>query len=383
MIFEERYRILLSACQDIRRHRERLAKPNLVGQILAEIGMDVPSDVLLAHIVAEALLRRVDRNLLAGKNIYLQQFEISQIDLFSLLPRAYPHVPQSHAIANQYLAHALRQTSAPALLDVGVGKGSQVIALLRTLAADPGRLTRLRVVAVDPNTQHLTEATASIRGMQPDLPFAVEVLPLRALIEQCEAPQLQATVAGASAVAINAAYTLHHTFHAPNDLEQRTQVLRRLGTLRPRVLTLIEPSANHDTEQLPKRVHSVWEHFGTVFDLIDRSDASPIEKFAIKEKFFGREVRDILGTSDTFRCERHEPYESWLLRLTKAGMRPYVMRPEGLEGADPGPCEGPGLRITLPDHCSVSVREGLVRLGYRGVPLIAVFAYSCPEGGAS
>lgn len=376
MIFEERYRVVLSACQDIRRHRERLAKPVLAAQVLAEVGVDAPSDVLLAHMIAEALLRRVDRNLLAGKNIYLQQFETSQIDLFSLLPRAYPHVPQSHGIANQFLAHALREAPSAALLDVGAGKGAQAAALLRALAAEPGRLKRLRVVALDASGQNLSEATAALRGLMPDLPFAVEVLPLRAMIERCEAPQLQATLGHADVVAINAAYTLHHTTHAPNDPEQRTAVLRRLAALRPRVFTLIEPSANHDTEQLPRRVHSCWEHFGTVFDLIDRSDASPIEKFAIKEKFFGREIRDILGTSDTFRSERHEPYESWLLRLTKAGLRPYA--PEAL-----GTHAWPGLGITLPEYCSVSVRDGLVRLGYRGVPLIAVFAYSCPVGGAS
>ncbi|MBL9099718.1 MAG: GAI protein2C [Myxococcales bacterium] len=365
MIFEERYKILLSACQDIRRHRERQAKPVMADQILAEVGMDVPSESLLSHMIAEALLLRVDRNLLMGKNIYLQRYDISQIDLFGLLPRAIPHVPQSYAIANQYLAQALRPLAAAALIDIGIGKGAQVVDLLRELAREPGRLRRLRVVALDPSAANLAEAAAVISGLQPELPFQVDVLSLRALIEQCDAAMLRAAAGDVEATVINAAYALHHTRHAASDTEARTAVLRRLAVLQPRVFTLVEPSANHDTDQLTRRVHSCWEHFGSVFDLIDRSTATPLEKFAIKEKFFGREVRDILGTSDALRCERHEPYESWLLRLTKAGLRPFP---------------GVDLTVALPDYCSAIVREGLVRLCYRGVPLIAVFAYRSPEG---
>jgi hypothetical protein len=364
MIFDDRYKIILSACQDLRRRREQLVGPVIAGQILGAVDMDVPSDRLLSHIVAEALLRRVDRELLPGKNIYLQSFEIAQIDLFDVARRLIPQIPQSYAIANQHLASALRGLETAALLEIGAGKGSQLLALLRVLAAAPGRLQHLRIVALEPAGASLLEAQAAIEALAPSLPFGVEVRPLRVLFERCPVPLLQDAIGGVDGLAINAAFTLHHTGHAPGEQELRTQLLRQLAGLRPRVLTLIEPNANHDTEVLTRRVHSCWEHFGTVFDLIDQSDGTPLEKFAIKEVFFGREVRDILGTSDVFRCERHEPYESWLLRLTKAGLRP---------------ASGIDLSITLPDYCWAIVREGLVRLGYQGVPLIAVFAYRSPE----
>ena len=67
------------------------------------------------------------------------------------------------------------------------------------------------------------------------------------------------------------------------------------------------------------------------------------------------------GTSDAFRCERHETVDSWLLRLVKSGWEPY---------GDLGTID-----MTLPTYCSASVDDGLVRLGYRGLPLLAVFAY--------
>ena len=367
MIFEDRYKIILSACQDLRRHREQLVGPVITGQLLEEVDEDVPNELLLSHIVAEALLHRLDRRLLDGKNIYLQRFEVAQIDLFDLLRKAIPVLPQAYAIANQYLVHALRGLESAALLDIGIGKGAQVVTILRALAAEPGALRRLRVVALDPSASNLAEAKSAIEAavsLMPGLPFTVEIAQLRGLIERWEPAALQHTVGVVDGVVINAAYALHHTTHPPNDQQARTDLLRRLAGLRPRVFTLVEPNANHDTELLTRRVHSCWQHFGAVFDLVDRSDATPLEKLAIKDKFFGREVRDILGTSDTFRCERHEPYESWLLRLTKAGFKSHPAIP---------------LDIALPDYCWAIEREGLVRLGFRDQALIAVFAYRCLE----
>lgn len=360
MLYEDRYKLILSACQDIRRHREHVAKPVIAGQLLDAVDVDVPSDALLSHIVAESLLRRIDQNLLTGRNLYLQPETRAQIDLFSLLPRAIPAVPQGYAIANQYLLGMFRAERTPALLEIGIGKGTQVITLLRALAADPGRAERVRVVALDPNQRVLMAAAEAIAELRPELPFEVEIYPIAKLVESCDdADFSRIEELSGGALAVNAAYTLHHT--ARRDAESRTRLLGRLRALRPQVFTLVEPSSDHDTEHLTKRMHHCWQHFAAVFELVDRSDASPDEKFAIKEGFFGREVRDILGTSDAFRCERHEPLESWLLRLKKSGFVPHP------------PIE---LCFELPEYCGATIGSGLVRLLYAGVPIVAVFAYS-------
>lgn len=363
MLYEDRYKLILAACQDIRRRREQVAKSVIASQLLDELDVDVPSDALLSHIVAESLLRRIDRNLLSGRNLYLQSETRAQIDLFSLLQRAIPAVPQGYAIANQYLASAMRPFKRPALLEIGIGKGGQVVSLLRALARDPGEIERVRIIALDPNRTVLTEALAAIDEIRPELPFAIELYPLVKLIEVCE----DADYAGFEELAegslsINAAYTLHHTAH--RDAEMRTRLLRSLRGLKPRAFTLVEPSSDHDTEHLTRRMHHCWQHFSSVFELVDRSDASPDEKFAIKEGFFGREVRDILGTSDAFRCERHETLESWLLRLKKAGFLPHASI---------------DIEVDLPEYCRATHSSGLVRLSYKGVPIIAVFAYTGEE----
>ena len=98
MIFERRYQTFLSACQDIVRRRERLAKPVIGDLLLQEVDASVPNHALISHIMAEALLRRIDRNLVEAKNIYLQRFEISQIDLFYLMTKGNPLVAESHEL---------------------------------------------------------------------------------------------------------------------------------------------------------------------------------------------------------------------------------------------------------------------------------------------
>jgi hypothetical protein len=360
MLYEDRYKVILAACQDIRRHREQVAKPELASLLLDAVDADVPSDALLSHIVAESLLRRIDRNLLSGKNLYLEPETRTQIDLFGLLQRAIPAVPQGYAIANQYLLHAMRMSRTPALLEIGIGKGTQVVALLRALARDPGAVERVRIIALDPNQAVLVEAAAAIEAARPHLPFAVEIYPFAKLVEACDdADYARFAELGEDSLTINAAYTLHHTVRS--DAESRTRLLAKLRGLGPKVFTLVEPSSDHDTEHLAKRMHHCWQHFSAVFEMVDRSDASAQEKFSIKAGFFGREVRDILGTCDALRSERHEPLESWLLRLKKSGFSPH---------------EKIDLEIELPTWCGAQISSGLVRLSYVGVPIVAVFACS-------
>ena len=361
MLYEDRYKLILTACQDIRRHREQLAKPELASQLLHALDRDVPNDALLSLIVAESLLRRIDRNLLSGRNLYLYQPEQrSQIDLFDLLRRAIPAVPQGYAVANQYQLHSLRAARRPALLEIGIGKGAQVLELLSELARDPGQVERIRIIALDPNRDVLAESTEAIERMRATLPFEVEVYPLATLVERCDDDDYARFFElGEGALTVNAAFTLHHTVRSDN--ESRTRLLARLRSLRPKVFTLVEPNSDHDTEHLTRRMHHCWQHFASIFELVDHSDASADEKFAIKEGFFGREVRDILGTCDALRSERHEALESWLLRLKKASFVPHEKIALDFDA--------------LPAYCEATSSLGLVRLSYRGVPIVAVFAY--------
>ena len=362
MIFESVYDGLRDACQNFDLRRERLAKHAIEKWLEPQVGPSLPSDRLISHIIADAMLSRMDRRLVEAKNIYLESFDISQIELFYAMTKGYPQVPKAHDIANQYLCHELSLHEKASFVEIGIGRGVQVKGVIDRLAKNPGKLRELDVIAIDPDVENLASSKALLSSL-PDLPFRFRLHQKQGFLERFDRSDFEDLAATAGkTVVMNSAYTIHHTVHPIGNSSLRTDLFGALRkTFAPRLFTLVEPSANHDTEHLGTRLRSCFEHFGTVFDLIDRSALGAEEKFVIKEKFFGREIRDIFGTSDAFRCERHETVDSWLLRLVKSGWEPY-----GELGT---------IDMTLPTYCSASVDDGLVRLGYRGLPLLAVFAY--------
>jgi len=362
MIYESSYEGLREACRNFDLRRERLAKGAIERWLEPTVGPGLSSDKLLSHIIADAMLSRMDKRLVESKNIYLESFDIPQIELFYAMTKGYPQVPKAHDIANQYLVHELALHTKATFVEIGIGRGVQVKNVVAALAKNPGKLRELTILAIEPDGANIAASTALLAELK-DLPFSFRVVMKQGLLETfSEADYADLAATAGDVVVMNSAYTIHHTVHPLGDSGLRTRLFAALRrAFAPKLFTLVEPNANHDTEHLGSRLKACFEHFGTVFDLIDKSGLSPEEKFVIKEKFFGREIRDIFGTSDNYRCERHETLDSWLLRLVKAGWEPYT--------------ELGRIDVTLPTYCSAAVDDGLVRLGYRGLPLLAVFAY--------
>lgn len=361
MIYQNRYDELMGICRQITSHKQSLAKPRIENLILAEINPVVPNDRLLAHLISESLLKRIDLQLLESKNIFVQEFDIPQIDLFYSMAEAIPFVAAANHLANQFIYESLAELDHAAVLDIGIGKGKQVSSLLQRLKTSPRRLKKLDVIGLDPVQTNLDDSRKTVEELARELPFEVEFFSICSLIEDLSDDNYhRLEEIGRGHLLINSTFTLHHTCHPIHDNEFRNRLMAKLASMKPLLITLAEPHSNHDTEDLPKRVHSSWQHFGHLFQLIDEADIESSHKFLIKEKFFGREIRDIFGVSDHFRCERHEFYDSWLLRLHKAGFKP-------VDKLD--------LEVEMPPYCTHAVSEGLIRLGYQGTTIVAVMGY--------
>jgi hypothetical protein len=362
VIYEEDYDRLINICRQITTHRQVLAKPRIEKLILSHVDEQVGNPTLLSHLIAESLMRRIDRKLVESKNIFVQEFDVPQTRLFYSMAEAVPFVYVGHHLANRCMERAVVGLGSFTVLDIGIGNGGQVKRLLDALAAKNGGLESVRVIGLDPVENNLAEARACLQGAGDSYPFKVEFRPVCGLVEKLSDEEFQSIRDGCGEnLLINSAFTFHHTGHPLNDSRARTELLRKLASLKPRLLTLVEPSSNHDTEELVRRVHHSWEHFGNVFALVDEASIDKSHKYIIKGKFFAREIRDIFGVSDHFRCERHELYDSWLLRLFKAGYKPFELGE---------------LSVRLPPYCDFDVSEGLVRLSYNGVTIVAVMAFT-------
>lgn len=361
LIYQRLYDEIIRIPKQITSHRQLLAKPKIEGLILKQVDTETSNEDLLAHLIGESLMKRIDRQLLESKNIYIQHFDIPQITLFYSMAEAVPFVSAGHHLANQYLEREMSGLRAATVFDIGIGKARQITRLLQMLKNGDSKLETLNIIGADPVQQNLETSKAIIDQLSAELQFTVNFFPICSLIEDFSAQDYEEVKnIGGDHILINSAFTFHHTSHPLYDTESRTNLLKKLAALKPLAITLVEPSSNHDTEELTRRVHHSWQHFGTVFQFIDEANIDLSHKFSIKEKFFGREIRDIFGVSDHFRSERHELYDSWLLRLYKAGFKP-------IELID--------LKVELPDYCSYSISEGLVRLDYNNTTIVAVLGF--------
>lgn len=252
------------------------------------------------------------------ENIYLRNYEVSQIQLFDILIAKLPYVKYSQAIVNHKIAELLNGLQEATLFDIGIGLGTQVRNILNQCREMKG-LKKLVVVGIEPGAEALTTAEQSIMSMQAEMPFTIEFKGYHGFAENMNLTTLDY---GTSNIIVNASLALHHI----QTNEKRTQVLEQIKLLNPTGLFLIEPNVNHFEPSFLKRFCNCFNHFYALFQTIDGLDIHTNEKSALK-LFFGREMEDIIGKPEAERFEKHEPASTWINRLRQLN---YTLKSEQL-----------------------------------------------------
>lgn len=253
-------------------------------------------------------------------NIYLKDYEVSQIQLFDILIDKLPYVKYSQSIVNREIVHLLAQHEEATLLDVGVGLGTQVCNILAQTAHFT-HVKKLVIVGIEPSPEALAKAEAAIMAMQPQMPFTIEFRPIVGFAEHMD---LRAINYGTPNIIVNASLALHHI--QTNAL--RNKVIAQIKDINPLAFFLIEPNVNHFEPNFLQRLENAFNHFFSLFLTIDGLDISPNEKSGLKQ-FFGREIEDIIGKPEDNRFEKHEPAQQWLDRLHSSGydIKSHLLKP--------------------------------------------------------
>ncbi|MCB9703722.1 MAG: hypothetical protein H6711_17635 [Myxococcales bacterium] len=300
----------------------------------------------LDALIRSALLARIDGEAAGGGNLYAGDDRDADrmIAAFALLAERTPMIRFGYAAANRAILAAAAGAAALHVVDIGVGAGVQWLDLIDRVAALGDARPRLRITGVDvPDAAGEVEralrelgarlsAHARARGV--DLDFAGLARPIEAIDGFERRP--------GEVLAINASLALHHVAADEAGEGARDQVLRRLAALRPEVLTLVEPEADHNHCALGRRLVGARRHYGLVFSILDEVLADdPAIRGALERGFFGREVANILGADGAARVERHEPLVCWQRRLRAAGFTPVASDLAALEAELAG--EGFGL----------------------------------------
>ncbi|HEY2405883.1 MAG TPA: GRAS family protein [Polyangiaceae bacterium] len=280
---------------------------------------------LLAAIFASALLTRSGGRAPARANLYLTQFTLPQIELFTLLATRVPTIALSSPVANALLLGEIaRAGGAPVtLLELGIGTGRQLRALLAEIARNGVIPPRLTIIAVEPDRASLDCAERALREAARALGTEFGFVGFCRCVEHLGADEWAAiaSLRAGGRLLMNEAFALHHLPNArARDAKQAT--LRRLRQLAPELFVLTEPHVDHDVADLERRMLHCWRHFDLAFRMLDASDLTLEQAMALKTAFFAREIDDVLAQREELRSERHETADMWLERLVRAGFRP-------------------------------------------------------------
>lgn len=349
-----KYHALLAVLHEAKDNRPHVAREVLGTLVDHQLDRESDDDVRY-YIFANALAKRLDSRRAATINLYLQEYETPQIELFNLVARHLPTVGAAGTVANRLLARHLGGRPAVTLLDIGIGTARQEVALLHEMARAGTLPECLTVIAVEPNAHCLAEAQRALRETADALQLDLRFRGICAVIEDLTEQQWATIRADAGPLVVHAAFAMHHIRETATS--GRDDVFVRLRALDPEAVILCEPNADHHTESFFRRFESAWDHFSRTFRLIDGLDVSPRERRAMK-LFFTREIEDILANDEGTRCERHEPSGAWVRRLERSG---FHAAPDlgGVAALDDAPI-------------ATSAHEGYVGLDYEGTTLVSI-----------
>lgn len=315
----KKYATLLAVVNETLAGRDDNARTLLSGLV---DGLDAGAhgDDLQYYIFASALSKRLESDTSAEINLYLRQFEKTQISLFNLLAQHLPTVALAGPLANEVLGGYIGGQDEVTLLDVGIGSGRQEVALLYRLAAEHRLPRKLNVIAIEPDAGSLLEAGSALAEAADTLGMELDFHPLHKVVEELDDEDWAMFASFGAPLVVLGAFAVHHVRSAPGQ-RARDELFHRLRALDPDAVVLCEPSSNHDSDSLLERFEASWNHFGLTFRIIDGLDVADREKAAMK-MFFAREIEDILANAEETRCERHEPVEAWVRRFRDAGFTP-------------------------------------------------------------
>jgi hypothetical protein len=290
--------------------KARIEIETLLDHCLTDIHND--SEKFLSILMIKAL-----KNLIGpgdiDEHIYLKKYEITQIELFNTLIKEFPFVKYGHNIANQLIASKIGDKKEGAILDVGIGQGTQMLNLIRMLEGQ-NKLNKLTIIGIEPFKEALLTAQKKLINIASEVSFEIDFIPWNVFIQDISKNEMLNNLQQYKGeLIINNSLALHHI----QSLEQRTSVFDNMREINPKGILLVEPNIDHYEPDFYRRFKNCFQHFYHIFQVIDNLDIDQDSKNGLK-LFFGREIEDIIGKTNEERYEKHEPAFRWIEKLKQS-----------------------------------------------------------------
>ena len=365
----ERVNRLWSVVQALEAEDRTLAAVHAEYLVRAMPDEDDSHGAMAVRTFAEALLARIRVADSSAGNLYLDARPPgAQLRAFELLRLRTPLIPFAYAAGNRAILDVAADARDITLVDVGIGRGGQVRALLRNPSARR-MLRSIHVVGIEPDSASETQTGAleiaeqNVRSAATEvgIPLTFHAIPSRAedlTLAQLNAAGLQGTVIASSA------FCLHHLPPRAEGASCRPHVMRLLREAGAEAFVLVEPDSNHHVDSLPLRFLYAFRHYRTVSRSLHNL-LSPPDASLVWQEFFAPEVTNVIGHDGEKRTERHEESPSWLHHLQQAGWQP-----QDVAGLLPA--------AAAPSGFTLESRGTTFSLAFQGVSVLTVMRAAPP-----
>ncbi|RCV41275.1 hypothetical protein SETIT_9G123000v2 [Setaria italica] len=298
-----------------------------------------------------------------------------------------PYLKFAHFTANQAILEAFAGCRRVHVVDFGIKQGMQWPALLQALALRPGGPPSFRLTGVGPPQPDETDALQQVGWKLAQFAHTIRVdFQYRGLVAATLAdlepfmlqPDGEDTDDEPEVIAVNSVFELHRLLAQPGALEK---VLGTVRAVRPRIVTVVEQEANHNSGSFLDRFTESLHYYSTMFDSLEgagsdnsAADASPAPAGGtdqvMSEVYLGRQICNVVACEGTERTERHETLGQWRNRLGRAGFEPVHLGSNAYKQAS--------TLLALfagGDGYRVEEKDGCLTLGWHTRPLIATSAW--------
>jgi len=287
-------------------------------------------------------------------NTYLKEFEIPQAFLFDILANRFPLVLSSQTLLISTICTAASGHKQITLLDLGCGRGEQLVRILHALNELP-ELRKVTVIGTEILESSLDFCASYLVSVSHRFRFNLEFRALSGPVENMIRESVHDLIPEQSgALLINASLLMHHV----QQVEKRRAIFELLYSLQPALLTMVEPDTDCFTDDANQRILNAYEHFGSLYTYISTLPVNASERKGLKQ-FFRNELYDTLVLSDTHRFEKYIRGEDWISLAAEAG---FVSKPVS------------GL-ASLPEVPGIKIEErpaGYVSFSFQGSDILSV-----------
>ncbi|KAJ4759236.1 Scarecrow-like transcription factor PAT1 [Rhynchospora pubera] len=220
------------------------------------------------------------------------------------------------------------------LIDFDIGTGSQHAGLIQALGESRKNVVFKITVVSDPTSPFTPATSAQTKSVVDLLKKVAEraAVDLRFNIVTCRVSELDRVQLGCEpgeTLAVNLAFVLSRVpDESVTPANPRDELLRRVRSLGPHVVTLVEQEMNGNTAPFTTRFTEACGHYGAILDSLEVTWSRDSMERARVEAALARKAVNLVSKEGAERVERCEVLGKWRARMSMAGLAPVSLGPD-------------------------------------------------------